>query len=228
MLKLISLEWKKNNIGKYIRNAAITTAFLLLLILPAMSELKADETIELYGQSMIVSAVELFTHMAFMVFTSVMLSAFVVNAYENKTMHVMFSYPIKRQKILFSKMLAVWIFNFIAMIFSKYLLYTVLLLTKSFTHLPTGSIPIGEFSFHLGIFLSSAAMVSISYISLLVGLKMKSSKATIVTSIIIVCFTQGNIGAFSLVGSLPFYALLLILSFISVYLSIQNVETKDV
>lgn len=228
MIQLIKLEWKKNNIGKYIRNAAITIVFLLLLILPATSELKADETIELYGQSMIVSAVELFTHMAFMVFTSVMLSAFVVNAYENKTMHVMFSYPIKRQKILFSKMIAVWIFNFIAMIFSKYLLYAFLLLTKSFTHLPTDSIPIGEFSFHLGIFLSSAAMVSISYISLLVGLKMKSSKATIVTSIIIVCFTQGNIGAFSLVGSLPFYALLLILSLISVYLSIQNVETKDV
>lgn len=228
MFQLIKLEWKKNNIGKYIRNAVITTVILLLLILPATSELKADETIELYGQSMIVSAVELFTHMAFMVFTSVMLSAFVVNAYENKTIHVMFSYPIKRQKILFSKMLAVWIFNFIAMILSKYLLYAVLLLTKSFTHLPTDSIPIGEFSFHLGIFLSSAAMVSISYISLLVGLKMKSSKATIVTSIIIVCFTQGNIGAFSLVGSLPFYALLLILSLISVYLSIQNVETKDV
>ena len=41
---------------------------------------------------------------------------------------------------------------------------------------------------------SSAAMVSISYISLLTGMLKKSSKTAIVTSVIIACFTQGNIG----------------------------------
>ena len=29
MLKLIKLEWKKNNIGKYIRNAIIMAALLI-------------------------------------------------------------------------------------------------------------------------------------------------------------------------------------------------------
>ena len=33
MLKLIKLEWKKNNIGKYIRNAVILAAILCLLSL---------------------------------------------------------------------------------------------------------------------------------------------------------------------------------------------------
>lgn len=37
------------------------------------------------------------------------LSACIVNAYKNKTMNLMFLYPIKRQKILISQMLAVWI-----------------------------------------------------------------------------------------------------------------------
>ena len=32
MLKLIKLEWKKNNIGKYIRNAVIVTLLLCLFI----------------------------------------------------------------------------------------------------------------------------------------------------------------------------------------------------
>ena len=32
MLKLIKLEWKKNNIGKYIRNAVIVTSLLCLFI----------------------------------------------------------------------------------------------------------------------------------------------------------------------------------------------------
>ena len=32
MLKLIKLEWKKNNIGKYIRNAVILAAILCLFM----------------------------------------------------------------------------------------------------------------------------------------------------------------------------------------------------
>lgn len=32
MIKLIKLEWKKNQIGKYIRNAVILTALLCLFI----------------------------------------------------------------------------------------------------------------------------------------------------------------------------------------------------
>ena len=32
MLKLIKLEWKKNNIGKYIRNAIIIAALLCLFV----------------------------------------------------------------------------------------------------------------------------------------------------------------------------------------------------
>ena len=39
-----------------------------------------------------------------------MLSSFIVSAYKNKTMILRFSYPIKRQKILASQMLAVCIF----------------------------------------------------------------------------------------------------------------------
>lgn len=65
--------------------------------------------------------------MSFLVFTSVMLSSFIVSAYQNKTMNLMFSYPIKRQKILVSQMLAVWIFNFITLILTKLLLYGCIL-----------------------------------------------------------------------------------------------------
>ena len=32
MIKLIKLEWKKNNIAKYMRNAAILAAFLCLFV----------------------------------------------------------------------------------------------------------------------------------------------------------------------------------------------------
>lgn len=228
MLKLMKLEWKKNRLGKEIRIAVITSAVLLLFIMAMTGELEASETIESYGKSMVNTAVELFTHMTYIIFTGVMLASWVVNSYENKTIHLMFSYPIDRRKILLSKFLSVWTFNFIAIILTKILIYAVLLLTSSYTRISTESIQIGELSFWLNIILSSAAMVSISFISLLVGMKMKSSRAAIVAAVIVAVLTQGSIGDYTLSKSVTFYVILLILAAASVYLSVYNVETKDV
>lgn len=227
MMKLIRLEWKKNNVLKYIRNAVITTVVLAIMIVPMAGELEASGTVQLYGNSMLCTTTELFVHMAYIIFTGVMLAAFLVGAYEKKTMNLMFSYPIKRKKILLSKMAAVWIFNLIAMIVSKVLIYLVLIWTRSFTGISASEIQFGRLSFWLEILLGSAAMVSISYISLLIGLKMRSSKATIVSSVVIVCLTQGNIGSATLANNLPFFVILFAAAMVSVYLSIYNVETKD-
>ena len=42
MIKLIRLEWKKNNILKSIRDAAITTAVLLVFMLMTAGELETQ------------------------------------------------------------------------------------------------------------------------------------------------------------------------------------------
>lgn len=226
-MKLIRLEWKKNNILKYIRNAGITTVVLLLFMIMAARELETEETIEMYGKGMLDSSVGMFVHMSYIIFTGVMIATFIIGAYEKKTMNLMFSYPIKRSKIILAKVYAVWIFNFLAMVSSKIIIYLVLILTKSFIGITAESIPIGDLSFWLDIILSSMAMVSVSFVALLIGLKTKSSRATIVASVIIVCFTQGNIGSATLANNIPFYVILLAVAIGAVYLSICNIETKD-
>lgn len=228
MLKLIKLEWKKNNILKYIRNAVITTVVLAALLLMAAGELETEETVQVYGKSMLDTSVGLFVHMAYIVFTGVMIAAYLVGAYEKKTINLMFSYPIKRSRILFSKIGAVWIFNFAAMVISKAVIYFVLAATKSFTGISAAGISLGEPSFWLDAVLSSAAMVSISFIALPVGLQMKSSKAAIVAAVVIVCLTQGGIGSATLANNMTFYAILFVVAVISVWLSVWRVETRDV
>lgn len=228
MFKLIKLEWKKNNVGKYVRNAAVTTAVLLLFLLMAAGELEREETVQAYGKSMLDTSVGLFVHMAYIVFTGVMIAAYIVGAYEKKTINLMFSYPIKRAKIILAKVCAVWIFNFAAMVISKAVIYTVLLATKSFTGISAAGLLAGEPSFWIDAVLSSAAMVSISFIALPIGLKMKSSKAAIVASVIIVCLTQGGIGSVTLANNMTFYAILFAGAVVSVWLSVWRVETRDV
>ena len=228
MLKLIRLEWKKHNIGKQIRIAVITTALLMLFVLMTARELETSETVEVYGKSMLDAAVALFVHMSYMVFTGVMIAGYIVGAYEKKTINLMFSYPISRAKIIMAKVLAVWIFDFAAMVISKALLYGGLLLTKSFTGISAEGLMILEPSFWLDVVLSSAAMVSISFIALPIGMKLKSSKAAIVAAVIIVCFTQGQIGSVTLVNNMTFYAALFAVAVASVWLSVWRVEQRDV
>lgn len=229
MIKLIKLEWKKYNNGKGLITAAlIMTAVCALFIVGTAKELQAAAPIEFYGKSMIEAAVDIFTHISYIIFTGVMIAIFLVGAYEKRTINLMFSYPIKRRKIILSKVLAVWIFDYIALVISKALIYAVLLMAKSFTHLSAADIPMGTPTFWLNLFLSSAAMVSIAFIALPIGLKFKSSKAAIVAAVVIACFTQGNIGSYTLADSVPFFVFLFVLAVASVVLAVYDVETRDV
>lgn len=229
MLKLIRLEWKKNNIMKYVWKAFVIVAVLLFMVLSlaAMGELE-EETMPAQWDSTLKAFVELFTNMSFIVMTSAMLASFIVNSYKNKTIDLMFSYPISRKKIVLSQMLAVWIFNFTALVLSKVLIYAVLVMTKGYTHIAAEDIALGSGMFYIEIFVNSAVMVSISFIALLIGLKLRSSQVTVIAGFIIVCFTQGNIGTYTLIGNIPFHAALLVLSAAAVFLTLSKLETRDV
>ncbi len=232
MLKLIRLEWKKNNIGKYTRNVIILAALLCLFIF-ALAFLgianDPDGTLDAAeGMNGISASIELFTSMSFLIFTSVMLSSFIVSAYKDKTMNLMFSYPIKRQKILASQMIAVWIFNFVALVVTKLLIYTCIFMgSQSMQSSFVIDFNIGSLSFYIQLLVKSIVIVSMSFIALFAGLAMKSSKATIITSFLLVFLTQATVGDITMAGNAVFPAILAIVSFVFAGLSICNAETKD-
>ena len=233
MLKLIKLEWKKNNIGKYVRNAIILAAVLgLFMFALAYLGIANDPDTGVPdaapGNNVISSPIELFTSMSFLVFTSVMLSSFIVSAYKNKTMNLMFSYPIKRQKILVSQMLAVWIFNFVALVLTKLLLYGCILLGS---HFMVSSFPLdfnmASLGFYIQLIVKSVVIVTMSFIALFIGMAMKSSKATIIASFLLIVLTQANIGDLTMANNAVFPVILTLISLVFAFLSICGAETKD-
>lgn len=233
MIKLIKLEWKKNNISKYIRNAVILAAVLCLFVFAlAYLGIANDPDTGIpdtaAGYDTISSPIELFTSMSFLVFTSVMLASFIVSAYKNKTMNLMFSYPIKRQKILVSQMLAVWVFNFTALVLTKLLLYGVVLLGAQFMT-PAFAIDYHMTSpgFYMQLAAKSVVTVTMSFIALFIGLAMKSSKAAVVSSFLLILLTQGNIGDLTLAGNAVLPVILVVISLIFAFLSVCQAETKD-
>ena len=232
MLKLIRLEWKKNNIGKYIKGVIIMAALLGLFVF-ALAFLgianDPDGTLDAAPGTDVISApVELFTSMAFLIYTSLMLASFIVSAYKNKTMNLMFSYPIKRQKILASQMIAVWTFNFVALILTKLAIYMCVFFGAQYMQSSFSiDFSIGSLSFYIQLILKSVVIVSMSFIALFVGMALKSSKATIVTSFLLIFLTQANIGDFTMAGNAVFPIILTAISLLFAALSIVNVESKD-
>lgn len=232
MLKLVRLEWKKNNIGKYIKGVIIMAALLGLFVF-ALAFLgianDPDGTLDAAPGTDVISApIELFTSMAFLIYTSVMLVSFIVSAYKNKTMNLMFSYPIKRQKILASQMIAVWTFNFAALILTKLAIYMCVFFGAKFMQSSfTVDFSIGSLSFYIQLILKSVVIVSMSFIALFVGMAIKSSKATIVTSFLLIFLTQANIGDFTMASNAVFPVILTTISLAFAVLSIVNVESKD-
>lgn len=232
MLKLVRLEWKKNHIGNYIKGVIIMAALLGLFVFALAFFGIAndpDGTLDAAPGTDVISApIELFTSMAFLIYTSVMLASFIVSAYKNKTMNLMFSYPIKRQKILASQMIAVWTFNFAALILTKLAIYMCVFLGAKFMQSSFAvDFSIGSLSFYIQLILKSVVIVSMSFIALFVGMAFKSSKATIVTSFLLIFLSQANIGDFTMADSAVFPVLLTIISLGFAVLSIVNVESKD-
>ncbi len=232
LFKLIKLEYRKNNIGKYVRNAVILAlllaAFIFALAFLGIANDPDGKLDAAPGNNVLSAPVEMFTSMVFLIFTSVMLSTFIVSAYKNKTMILMFSYPIKRQKILASQMLAVWIFNFAALTLTKLIIY---LCAAAVAHFREPSFlldyNIGSVSFYVQMILKSAVIVSMSFIALFIGLAMKSSKATIVSSFLLVFLTQANVGDYTMADSAVLPVVLIVVSLGFAFLSVCSAEKKD-
>lgn len=233
MLKLIKLEYQKNRIGKYARNAVILAAILCLFLFAlAFFGIANDPDTGVpdaaLGKGTISAPVELFTGMSFLVFTGVMLSSFIVSAYKNKTMALMFSYPIRRQKILIAQMVSVWIFCFTALLLTKLLIYSLILAGSQFM---TSAFPIDydmtSTGFWVQLLARSVSIVTMSFIALYVGLAMRSSKATIISSFLLILLTQANIGDLTMADNAVFPVILTILSLVFAALSVSGAEKKD-
>lgn len=164
-----------------------------------------------------------------MIFATVMHSSFTISSYKNHTMNLMFSYPIKRQLIIAAQMVAVWIFNVVAIVLTKLLVYTVILFGSKFLN-PAFTIDFNLLSvdFYFILLLKSIMTISISLIALFIGLIVKSSKAAIVASFLLVVLMQGNIGGVTLANNVLLPVILTVISFIFAYLSVQNIEVKDI
>jgi ABC-type transport system involved in multi-copper enzyme maturation permease subunit len=225
----MKLEIMKFKINGYLKGIIVANLIILGFLLIIVYGTKSQKEIPLSNYNDILLITGSFVRVTFSIFTSVLIARIIIGEYKNKTINILFMYPISRKKIMLSKFMIVVIFAFTTMVISNLFLDFSLFILNIFLNFIqdplTQDILVKNI---INIVVSSAAFAFISLISVFVGMRRKSGSATIVTSIILVSLLNSGSNGNSLGTTVLIPLILAGIGALAAYLSIKDVEKVDV
>lgn len=231
MLKLIRLEWRKHRFARNFVGAGIANVFILLfIIMIGIIELGAEDY-ALADYHSAFTLIDTFARAVFIIFAGSLISKLIISEYRDKTMNVMFTYPIKRHKIIAAKLMLVFIFTFAMIMFTDILLGVLLLVVNhyyGFITEPLGSAALGQMLLKYTI--SSLSAAAMALIPLFFGMRKHSVTATVVSSVLLVFIVCSGFGGptMSLNNIIVIPLTLGAIGLWIATLSMVRLETKDV
>lgn len=229
MLKLMQLEIKKFKIKRSLKGVIIANLIILVFLVISVFGTKADNEMIFTGWSEAFLFTGIFVRATFSIFAAVLISKIIIGEYKNKTINVLFTYPVNRKKIMLAKLVIVAIFTFTAMIISNIFLSFSLFILNTFMNFIVESLTMDVLLPNLiNIAVYSLIYTFISLIPVYVGILRKSGSSTIVTGVILVSIlNSGNKGT-SLSSFIVIPIIFAIIGVISSYLFIKDVDKVDV
>ncbi|WP_397536533.1 ABC transporter permease [Rummeliibacillus pycnus] len=230
MFQLIRLESKKFKLGWFIKGAILAT-ILILFCLCMISVLEKSE-----GTEMLKDMTGIFTvsgamvRGVFIVFAAVLISKMIISEYKNRTILIMFSYPINRKTILSAKLIIIVFITFIAMTISHTVVITGFIgLNQIFHFISAISLSSSDFlAEFIKVIMFSLTTAIAALVPLYFGMKKYSTPATIVSSLLIVGVTCQSMGPnFSLANIIYIPLALALIALGIVVLAIRNVDRMD-
>ena len=229
MLRLMKLELKKFKIGWYVRGAIIANiAILALLIFTSIvSQIEGDP--EIRDPQMVLLMASTLVRATFIIFGSVLIARLIISEYKNKTILLMFSYPINRKKMMVSKLVITATLTFITVILSNILVVGVFFgLDNYFSILPNSFTVDQLMREGINLVPLAVATAGISLIPLYFGMRKRSVPTTIVSSLIVVSIAINNNPMFSTATFLPLQLALAAIGVVIACYGIKNIEKEDV
>ncbi|CAM4211621.1 ABC transporter permease [Saccharibacillus endophyticus] len=229
MLHLVKLELKKGGLRGYILGALIAYAAIagLLMLMYFVKEEPTGSTFK--NQADMLSAVNTLVGATFIVYASALLSKLVISEFKDRTMTLLFAYPVSRKQLIFAKLSIVFVWCFVAILLGNVLLDALMLTVNHF---------VGDLASDLGatdlvrqfghVILQAIGAAGMSLLPLVIGLPRRSVAATIVSSIFIVAIVSSNNAGFSLSSIIAIPLSLAAIGIIGAYLSFRNIDQVDV
>ncbi|AYW45281.1 ABC transporter permease [Tetragenococcus koreensis] len=226
MLKLIRLEMKKTNFTFYIQRALVAsiviTGFLFVM-------LYFDRDLIPTGSEEFLFITDSITRMVFIIFSGVLISKLIIEEYNNKTITLMFTYPIERKKILIAKLLIIISFTFLSIVITKILALATLSILTNYLHFINENITLSMIFEHFkNTILYDFSASGVSLVALSFGMKQMSVRTTIVASVIIAILLGISNESISVGSFIVVPITLTTIGLVITYLSISSIDQKDV
>ncbi|MEV5110082.1 MULTISPECIES: ABC transporter permease [Bacillus] len=233
MFKLMKLEWKKHKLSSYFKGVAICIIAIFAAVSLMGMGAKGEGDAALTDFTKYMTLANLFIRITFLIFSAVILSRLVIDEYKNKTMQLLFMYPLQRKKLMRAKLTIVFSFCFVSMIIATFTISLLIFFMNPMMELFETPMTMGEIIATVPATFISAFMISgISLIPLFFGMRKKSAPTTITSAVIIGMLVNSNVGPGN--GQVSMYdfifipiVLCLLGIFIS-YLSYRKIDKIDV
>ncbi|UYX51317.1 ABC transporter permease [Bacillus thuringiensis] len=233
MLRLMKLEWKKHKLSNYFKSVAICIiaifAAVSLMGLGAKDEVDAALT----DFTKYMTLANIFIRMTFLIFSSIILSRLVIDEYKNKTIQLLFMYPLQRKMLMRAKLAIVFGFCFVSTVIATVIINLLIFFFNPIMGLLETPVTIGQIIATIPATFISAVMISgISLIPLFFGMRKKSTPTTITSAVIIAMIINGNVGAGNgQVNMYDFIVIPIVLCLLGIfisYLSYRKIDKIDV
>lgn len=229
LLKLISLEIKKYKLFNYWSGVLIANICIILLMgmIFVLETMESNVPFEDFDAFMMMS--DILVRATFLIFSSVIMVKIIINEFKNKVVSIMFTYPISKKKILFSKLFIIVVFTFTTIMFSSLLIVVGLYLLNPLFHIVPETISVEYVLAYVKTsFFTALTAAGLSLIPLFFGIRKKSPSATIISAVILVSLTGTNVDDFSVYQLIAIPISLGIVGIIIGYLTVRNIERIDI
>lgn len=226
MGKLIKLELKKYSL----KNNIIAVFICNICILGLLSLLYYVEEDSSFIQTYngLFEILGSLVYLTFIMFSGFLISKFIIEEYKNKTILILFSYPISRKKIIISKLIIIGIFICSSMLLSYVFVFASFYTIQVITHTTFGEMTVEMLSTQfIKVVIASVVNAIISLIPLYFGLKKKSVPITILSSFIVASILYSNNNGFSLASIIIIPLIFGMIGIFTIYYSIKDIDKKD-
>ena len=165
----------------------------------------------------------------FIIFAAALISELIISEFKDKTITVLFMYPISRKRLIAAKLLVIMLFTFFAIVFVNVFVSSVFYLISTNFDLVQDTVTIAEVQKIISkMVMNALAAACMSLIPLFFGMRKYSVPTTITSSILIVVLVCSNSNGLSLNDIIAIPISLACIGLLIAYLAIRNIEKVDV
>lgn len=228
MVNLIKLELKRFNLNSKLFIASICNLCILGItnLIFFVEQNDFGKSLESYNILINLSVTLIF--ITFMVYSSVLISDLIISEYKNKTITLLFTYPIDRKKIILSKLILIFMFTFFNIIVSSIFVLGTFYIIQVITRTLVVKLSLAiVFERMIIITISALKNSVIALIPLFFGLKTKSTSITIISGLLLAGVLHSTSNGFNLSSIVIIPIILIVMSVLIIYSVLKNIDKTD-